>query len=90
MSQPHCLRAYLTADACVADEQNEHRFTRIGPAKGVGPSEQVLSRLHSELVRDSLVSHGYAVSAAADAPQVAKTKFKKRGGQINKKSECML
>ena len=51
-----------------------YRFTRIGPAKGVGPAEEELSRLHSELVRDSLVSHGYAVSAAADAAQVAQKK----------------
>ncbi len=70
----------ITADAFVAYEQNEHRFTRIGPAKGVGPSEQELSRLHSELVKDSLVSHGYAVSAAADARQVAIFFLKNKGG----------
>ena len=58
-------------DACFA---YAHRFTRIGPAEGVGPSEHVLALLHSKLASDSLVAHGYAVSAAADAAQVAKKK----------------
>jgi hypothetical protein len=50
----------------------------MSPAKGVGPAEQVLARLHSKLARDSSVAHGYAVSAAADAAQVVEKKYSRK------------
>jgi hypothetical protein len=62
----------------------------MSPAKGVGPAEQVLARLHSKLARDSSVAHGYAVSAAADAAQVAKQKNipDKKRAQVCCKRSC--